>query len=143
MDPRQIGNDALGNSVPPEMALLKNLIAALSGATLPSAVSSALGSFRGAPQAVSSLTPNTQGFSQADMLAARILAGAKQQAPIMKSEQLAQPLMGTPGARPMLGGRGVDLADNGFSVPSEAMNGGGSVSWGWPPIKKMLESFRN
>src|ERR1019366_203248 len=36
-DPRTVGNDALGDSVPVEQKLLNNTISALTGATLPSA----------------------------------------------------------------------------------------------------------
>jgi hypothetical protein len=64
-----------------------------------------------------------QGFSQADLLAARLQAAARQQAPQMKAEALAAPLMDNPYVTPMRGGRGADVADIGFKIPQEARDG--------------------
>ncbi len=107
-----------GLESPPEMRGLSALAHAGNGFFL----AQMLSGLGGAPK-LPSVPESPTGFSQVDMLAARLAAGARQQAPLLKAEQMATPLREMypevkQAFNPMHGGRGADLAESGYPVPS-------------------------
>lgn len=146
-NPSQIGNDALGDSEPAEMKLLKYLAALGSGLGASQMVTGAgktlAGKFGNRP-------PTQAPWSQSDMMAARLRAQAQGQSPIMKADRLAEPMRQMqpqmePLISPMHGniGGGSNIAENGFKIPQPQEGGLLSNQQFHEFMKMLLHYHRN